>query len=82
VLIHAGVDKSAGGAEGPFALWAHSSAVPSGYTVPGTKVKVFNYILQPEDAGVGVFAREHGRPRPARPLRHLGTGRLRRGFLG
>jgi len=61
VLIHAGVDKSAGGgAEGTFALWAHSSAVPGGHTIPGTNLKVYNYILQPEDAGVGVFAHEYG----------------------
>ncbi|GAA4584594.1 immune inhibitor A [Planotetraspora phitsanulokensis] len=61
VLIHAGEDKSGGGgAEGTFSLWAHSSDVTGGYTVPGTNVKISNYILQPEDAGVGVFAHEYG----------------------
>lgn len=61
VLIHAGEDKSGGGGnEGTFALWAHSSDVTGGYTVPGTSVKISNYILQPEDAGVGVFAHEYG----------------------
>ncbi|MBP2705775.1 immune inhibitor A [Microbispora sp. RL4-1S] len=61
VLIHAGEDKSGGGgAEGTFSLWAHSSDVAGGYTVPGTNVKISNYILQPEDAGVGVFAHEYG----------------------
>ncbi|GHH63909.1 protease [Streptosporangium violaceochromogenes] len=61
VLVHAGKDKSSdGGAEGTYAIWAHSSAVPGGYRVPGTNVKISNYIVQPEDSGVGVFAHEYG----------------------
>ena len=61
VLVHAGEDKSGGGgAEGVYAIWAHSSAIPGGYSVPGTNVKVSNYIVQPEDSGVGVFAHEYG----------------------
>jgi immune inhibitor A len=61
VLVHAGEDKSGGGgAQGTYAIWAHSSAIGSGYTVPGTTVKVSNYIVQPEDSGVGVFAHEYG----------------------
>src|SRR5262245_43505909 len=62
VLIHGGEDKSGGGgAQGVYAIWAHSSAVAGGYTVPGTGgLKVSNYIVQPEDSGVGVFAHEYG----------------------
>ncbi|MEV1287735.1 immune inhibitor A domain-containing protein [Micromonospora sp. NPDC049679] len=61
VLVHAGEDKSGGGgAQGVYSIWAHSSAVAGGYTVPGTSVKVSNYIVQPEDSGVGVFAHEYG----------------------
>ncbi|MEV0596267.1 immune inhibitor A domain-containing protein [Nonomuraea cavernae] len=61
VLVHAGKDKSAdGGAEGTYAIWAHSSAVAGGYQVPGTDKKISNYIVQPEDSGVGVFAHEYG----------------------
>ncbi|MBB2911509.1 immune inhibitor A [Streptosporangium becharense] len=61
VLVHAGKDKSSdGGAEGTYAIWAHSSAVAGGYQVPGTNVKISNYIVQPEDSGVGVFAHEYG----------------------
>ena len=61
VLVHAGEDKSGGGgAQGVYAIWAHSSAIPNGYTVPGTDVKISNYIVQPEDSGVGVFAHEYG----------------------
>ncbi|WP_313403961.1 immune inhibitor A domain-containing protein [Aeromicrobium sp.] len=61
VLVHAGEDKSGGGgAEGPYAIWAHSSAVPGGAAVPGTDLRLSNYIVQPEDSGVGVFAHEYG----------------------
>ncbi|WDZ86360.1 immune inhibitor A domain-containing protein [Micromonospora cathayae] len=61
VLVHAGQGKSrGGGAEGTYAIWAHSSAVAGGYTIPGTDKRISNYIVQPEDAGVGVFAHEYG----------------------
>lgn len=61
VLVHAGADKSGGGgAEGTYALWAHSSAVAGGAPIPGTDLKLSNYIVQPEDSGVGVFAHEYG----------------------
>ncbi|HEX6684575.1 MAG TPA: immune inhibitor A domain-containing protein [Candidatus Limnocylindrales bacterium] len=62
VLVHAGEDKSGGGgAQGTYAIWAHSSAVAGGYEIPGTGgLKVSNYIVQPEDSGVGVFAHEYG----------------------
>ena len=62
VLVHAGEDKSGGGgAEGTYAIWAHSSSVPGGATIPGTGgLKLSNYIVQPEDSGVGVFAHEYG----------------------
>ena len=61
VLVHAGEDKSGGGgAEGAYAIWAHSSAVAGGAPVPGTNLRLSNYIVQPEDSGVGVFAHEYG----------------------
>ncbi|GAA1793169.1 immune inhibitor A domain-containing protein [Agromyces lapidis] len=61
VLVHAGEDKSGGGgAQGTYALWAHSSAVLGGATIPGTDLQLSNYIVQPEDSGVGVFAHEYG----------------------
>jgi immune inhibitor A len=61
VLVHAGEDKSGGGgAEGAYAIWAHSSAVAGGAPVPGTDLRLSNYIVQPEDSGVGVFAHEYG----------------------
>jgi immune inhibitor A len=64
VLVHAGAgEEGGGGPEGTYAVWSHSSVVdPStgGYDIPGEGIKVFNYIIQPEDAGVGVFAHEFG----------------------
>ncbi len=61
VLTHAGQGKSrGGGAEGTYAVWAHSSTIAGGYTIPGTNIRASNYIVQPEDAGVGVFAHEFG----------------------
>ncbi|HEX6870160.1 MAG TPA: M6 family metalloprotease domain-containing protein, partial [Micromonosporaceae bacterium] len=61
VLVHAGEDKSGGGgAQGSYAIWAHSSAVAGGHTIPGTSIAISNYIVQPEDSGVGVFAHEYG----------------------
>ncbi|MGC1212126.1 MAG: immune inhibitor A domain-containing protein [Micromonospora sp.] len=61
VLVHANQGKSRGGGDlGVYTIWAHSSAVAGGYTIPGTNLKVSNYIVQPEDAGVGVFAHEFG----------------------
>jgi immune inhibitor A len=61
VLVHAGEDKSGGGgAQGPYAIWAHSSTTVPPYQIPGTDKKVSNYIVQPEDSGVGVFAHEYG----------------------
>jgi immune inhibitor A len=61
VLVHAGEDKSGGGgAEGVYSIWAHSSAVAGGAPVPGTDLRLSNYIVQPEDSGVGVFAHEYG----------------------
>ncbi|RXZ73326.1 immune inhibitor A domain-containing protein [Agromyces albus] len=61
VLVHAGEDKSGGGgAEGTNAIWAHSSTVIGGAEIPGTDLTLSNYIVQPEDSGVGVFAHEYG----------------------
>jgi immune inhibitor A len=61
VLVHAGVDKSdEGGAQGTYAIWAHSSAVAGGAAIPGTGLKVSNYVVQAENGGVGVFAHEYG----------------------
>ena len=63
-IVHAGADQADdGGEQKTYAVWSHASVVDplsGGYTIPGTGKKVFNYIVQPEDAGVGVFAHEYG----------------------
>ena len=47
VLVHAGADKSGGGGqEGTYAIWAHSSAVAGGADIPGTGLKLSNYIVR------------------------------------
>ncbi len=64
VIIHAGADKAGGGgAEGTYAIWSFASNVDpttGGYAVPGAGVRVSNYIMQAEDAGVGVISHEYG----------------------
>ena len=67
VLVHAGEDKSGGGGEqGVYAIWAHSSNVvpdpehPEETDIVNTDLQLANYIVQPEDSGVGVFSHEYG----------------------
>jgi len=64
VLVHAGVgEEGAGGDQGTYSICSHSSAVSpatGGYTIPGTNLKALNYIVQPEDGHVGVFAHDFG----------------------
>jgi immune inhibitor A len=73
VFAHAGVgEEGGGGPEGTYAIWSHSGDVmpaSGGYLAcaagtPGCDlthdIRVLNYIMQPEDAGVGVFAHEYG----------------------
>ena len=73
VVNHAGVgEEGGGGPDGTYAIWSHSSDVmpaAGGYLAcsagssgcaPDHDIRVQNYIMQPEDAGVGVFAHEYG----------------------
>jgi immune inhibitor A len=73
VIVHAGVgEEGGGGPEGTYSIWSHSSDVmpaAGGYLActagspgcdPNHDIRVRNYIMQPEDAGVGVFAHEYG----------------------
>lgn len=73
-VIHAGEgQETGGGAEGPFAIWSHSSSLryyqqwPDGFKVyegnPGTTdddIYVAPYTMQPENPGVGVLSEEFG----------------------
>jgi immune inhibitor A len=75
VLVHAGEDASGGGgAQGPAAIWAHSSAIVPGSKIPGTDIMISNYIVQPEDSGVGVFAHEYGHDLGLPDLYDIGSG--------
>jgi len=75
VLVHAGADKSGGGGdEGVYAIWAHSSTIAGGFQIPGTDLEVWNYIVQPEDSGVGVFAHEYGHDLGLPDLYDTGSG--------
>jgi immune inhibitor A len=73
VFAHAGVgEEGGGGPEGTYAIWSHSSNLmpaAGGYLActggspgcdPDHDIRVLNYIMQPEDAGLGVFAHEYG----------------------
>lgn len=73
VIVHAGVgEEGGGGDQGTYSIWSHSSDVmpaSGGYLActagspgcdPDHDIRVLNYIMQPEDAGVGVFAHEYG----------------------
>lgn len=73
VIVHSGSgEEGGGGPEGTYAIWSHSSDVmpaAGGYVActagssgcdPDHDIRVLNYIMQPEDAGVGVFAHEYG----------------------
>ena len=71
ILVHAGVDQSAGGgAEGDDAIWAsswwvldYSTPGPGdnpGFQIPGSDLWVGPYTINPEDGGIGVFSHEFG----------------------
>jgi len=86
VINHAGSgEEGGGGADGTYAIWSHSSNVDSasgGYLAcsagstgcPDRDVYVMNYIMQPEDAGVGVFAHEYGHDLGLPDLYDTGSG--------
>jgi immune inhibitor A len=75
VLVHAGEDASGGGGvQGTQAIWAHSSNIIPGHTIPGTDIMASNYIVQPEDSGVGVFAHEYGHDLGLPDLYDIGSG--------
>ena len=73
--IHAGVgEETGGGAQGTDAIWSHRSATNvagigsvgpdgnkfGGLQIGGSKYWVFDYTVEPENGGVGVFSHEFG----------------------
>lgn len=61
-IVHSGMGEEAGGGElGEDAIWSHRSVIgPEPIQIPGTTLKAFDYIIQPEDGATGVFAHEYG----------------------
>ncbi|SEN50385.1 immune inhibitor A domain-containing protein [Lihuaxuella thermophila] len=61
MLVHSGVGEEAGGGElGSDAIWSHRWTLKSPTAIPGTTLKAYDYMIQPEDGAVGVFAHEYG----------------------
>ncbi|MFC7440187.1 immune inhibitor A domain-containing protein [Laceyella putida] len=61
MLVHAGVGEEAGGGElGEDAIWSHRWTLRQPTAIPGTSLKAYDYMIQPEDGAVGVFAHEYG----------------------
>ncbi|MBH8603450.1 immune inhibitor A domain-containing protein [Thermoactinomyces sp. CICC 10522] len=62
MIVHSGMGEEAGGGQlGPDAIWSHRSVIGQApVPIPGTKLKAYDYIIQPEDGAAGVFAHEYG----------------------
>lgn len=60
-IVHSGMGEEAGGGDlGEDAIWAHRSTLRQPIEIPGTKLKAYDYIIQPEDGAIGVFVHEYG----------------------
>jgi immune inhibitor A len=58
-VVHAGLGEEEGG--GDNSIWSHRSVIgPEPVAIPGTTLKAYDYIIQPEDGATGVFAHEYG----------------------
>nr|WP_044640036.1 immune inhibitor A domain-containing protein [Risungbinella massiliensis] len=61
MLVHSGVGEEAGGGDlKEDAIWSHRWTLRQPTTIPGTNLKAFDYMIQPEDGAVGVFSHEYG----------------------
>lgn len=61
MLIHSGIGEEAGGGElEEDAIWSHRWTLKEPTEIPGTSLKAYDYMIQPEDGAVGVFAHEYG----------------------
>ncbi|MCH5584782.1 immune inhibitor A [Shimazuella sp. AN120528] len=57
-VVHAGLGEEEGG--GDNAIWSHRSVIgPKPVEIPGTTLKAYDYIIQPEDGATGVFTHEY-----------------------
>ncbi|WP_176392127.1 immune inhibitor A domain-containing protein [Marininema halotolerans] len=61
MVVHSGMGEEAGGGDqGADAIWSHRWTLKAPTTIPGTKLKAFDYMIQPEDGAAGVFSHEYG----------------------
>lgn len=58
MLVHSGLGEEAGAA--PETIWSHRWTLKRPTAIPGTSLKAYDYMIQPEDGAVGVFAHEYG----------------------
>ncbi|WP_139492712.1 immune inhibitor A domain-containing protein [Brevibacillus dissolubilis] len=58
MLVHAGVGEETG--EDDDAIWSHRWTLRRPTAIPGTTLKAYDYMIQPEDGAPGVFAHEYG----------------------
>ncbi|MGG1249773.1 immune inhibitor A domain-containing protein [Brevibacillus agri] len=58
MLVHAGIGEETG--EDADAIWSHRWTLKKPVEIPGTSLKAFDYMIQPEDGAPGVFAHEYG----------------------
>jgi len=86
-LVHAGEGEEAGGgAQGGDAIWSHrwyanfntddgpAGCKLGGYNLPGTDLWAGDYVIMPENGGVGVFAHEFGHDLGLPDLYNTGGG--------
>jgi len=59
MVVHAGVGEETG--EDDDAIWSHRWVIGSKpVEIPGTSLKAYDYMIQPEDGAPGVFVHEYG----------------------
>nr|WP_246011086.1 immune inhibitor A domain-containing protein [Brevibacillus nitrificans] len=58
MVVHSGIGEETG--EDEDAIWSHRSTLEEPIRIPGTSLKAYDYMIQPEDGAPGVFAHEYG----------------------
>lgn len=58
MVVHSGIGEETG--EDDDAIWSHRWQLIEPVDIPGTTLKAYDYMIQPEDGATGVFAHEYG----------------------
>ncbi|MFY0545375.1 immune inhibitor A domain-containing protein [Brevibacillus sp. H7] len=58
MIVHSGVGEETG--EDDDAIWSHRWTIGRPVEIPGTSLKAYDYMIQPEDGASGVFVHEYG----------------------